>query len=134
MLSNKERQDAGVTVTCYNCGKVSHYARDRKKDNKTKDHIRASHMVIADDPGPEGNKNDQHHERVPSICSSQCSAGSRGHQEVDDLVEIDVYNNDWYEHEFDAENMFTMQDIDHVLMANPQPDKLTMNDGKDVHT
>jgi hypothetical protein len=42
-------------------------------------------------------------------CGSQQSAASKGGQsEEDHLVEVDVYENDWYEHEDDTDQMFTI--------------------------
>ena len=43
-------------------------------------------------------------------CGSQQSIVSLGGQSADDhLVEVDVYENDWYEHDDDTDNMFAMR-------------------------
>ena len=99
--------DTNPAIICFNCNKPGHYAKDCKKPKWDKAHIRAAHTAISEEPD-EGEV-----EPKPPDQGSQQLSRSQGDQSKEDkLMEIDVYDNDWYEWDSDTEKMCTMQDRD----------------------
>jgi hypothetical protein len=92
-------------VICFNCNKPGHYAKDCKKPKRDRAHVRAARTAIVEEPEEVGN------EPEPSEHGSQRLTESQGGRSgEDELVEVDVYDNDWYERDSDTEQMFAVRE------------------------
>ena len=108
--SDKNNHAAKAAVTCFNCGGLGHYARDCKKLRKDQVYIQAAHTEVADQPSHGDGGDEPQEGHAPSECGSQWSMASQGAKSGDDhFVEVNVYENDWYEWDDDTDNMFTMR-------------------------
>ena len=94
-------------IICFNCNEPGHYAKDCKKPKWDKAHVRTAHTAIAEGPDEGEGKPEP-----PDQGSQQLSRSQGDQSEEDKLMEIDVYDNDWYEQDSDTEQMFAMQDRD----------------------
>jgi hypothetical protein len=127
-VPDKNTSGAEPTVICFNCDEPGHYARDCKKPKRDKSHIRAAHTAIMEEMDETGNGHGKNNEPTPSERSSHRSNGSRGSRDdEDELVEVDVYDNDWYERESDSENMFAIREGDRISTVKPHLDEPTQN-------
>ena len=93
---------------CFICNQPGHFARDHEPGGKV--HIRAAHTEWndddADDEREEDNAKSSHHEPEADQAASQ--------HDGEELVEVDVYDNDWYERASVSEQMLAIRHDDKV--------------------
>jgi hypothetical protein len=103
-----ERDTSGApAVICFNCNKPGHYAKDCRQSKRDKAHVRAARTAVTEEPDE---VEDEH--EPPEHGSRRSSESQGGRSDEDELVEIDVYDNGWYERDSDTEQMFAIREED----------------------
>ncbi|KAG6869810.1 hypothetical protein C0995_000377, partial [Termitomyces sp. Mi166 len=104
---------SAATARCYNCGRISHYAKDCKAP---KAQLRAAHTAAADSDAESDVEEDQEElvkdEEVPpeeEDLEAEYDAESV-HIDGDEYITVDVYDNEYYTCEEDEEHLFALME------------------------
>jgi hypothetical protein len=105
--TSKPGLDQKKPQLCFICNQPGHFTHDHDPSGKV--HIHAAHTEWndhdADDEWEEDNtKSSQHEHKAEDQAASQHSS--------EEMVEVDVYDNDWYEWASVSEQMFAIQQED----------------------
>ena len=97
------------TPTCFNCGEVGHMSYECKKPKKNRAFVRAAHTAAMDDGAEADDEQDREAiaspEDVQDIDRPESEPAS---ESGDELIEVEVYDNEYYTRDNDTERAFAM--------------------------